>query len=346
MSCTSTRKTLRALAEARRGVLVPGAFNALSARVIEDLGLRGHLRHRRGRDQHVVRPARPGLHRPGRDRRSHGAHPRCGGTAADRRCRHRLRQRAERAPHRADPGARRRRLPSRSRTRSRPSAAAISRARTSSPTDEMVGRSRPPSMPAATPTADHGPHRRLRHKASRRRSSGRRGFAEAGADILFVEASRRREEVLRAAPAAGRPQLMNMVIGGKTPIFDAGRAGRAGLRHRAVRQRGAAGRGAGMQKALTVLRDEKEVQESGPGRSLSPSGSGWWASRIRTRWRSATRRSEPGGAAPARPPAAPAPARARMRRPAGCSGHHDAEPRDYETRGTRGIERAPRSPAG
>ena len=35
---TSTRKTLRALVEARRGVLVPGAFNALSARVIEDLG--------------------------------------------------------------------------------------------------------------------------------------------------------------------------------------------------------------------------------------------------------------------------------------------------------------------
>ena len=34
----TTRKTLRKLAEARRGVLVPGAFNALSARVIEDLG--------------------------------------------------------------------------------------------------------------------------------------------------------------------------------------------------------------------------------------------------------------------------------------------------------------------
>ena len=34
----STRKTLKALAEARRGVLVPGAFNALSAKVIEDLG--------------------------------------------------------------------------------------------------------------------------------------------------------------------------------------------------------------------------------------------------------------------------------------------------------------------
>jgi len=34
----STRKTLKSLAEARRGVLVPGAFNALSAKVIEDLG--------------------------------------------------------------------------------------------------------------------------------------------------------------------------------------------------------------------------------------------------------------------------------------------------------------------
>src|SRR6202795_2413601 len=38
MSSTSTRKTLRRLGEVRRGVLMPGAFNALSARVIEDLG--------------------------------------------------------------------------------------------------------------------------------------------------------------------------------------------------------------------------------------------------------------------------------------------------------------------
>ena len=34
----STRKTLKTLVNARRGVIVPGAFNALSARVIEDLG--------------------------------------------------------------------------------------------------------------------------------------------------------------------------------------------------------------------------------------------------------------------------------------------------------------------
>ena len=34
----STKKQLRILVEARRGVVVPGAFNALSARVIVDLG--------------------------------------------------------------------------------------------------------------------------------------------------------------------------------------------------------------------------------------------------------------------------------------------------------------------
>jgi 2-methylisocitrate lyase-like PEP mutase family enzyme len=34
----STRKQLKALAEARRGMIVPGAFNAPSAKVIEDLG--------------------------------------------------------------------------------------------------------------------------------------------------------------------------------------------------------------------------------------------------------------------------------------------------------------------
>ena len=34
----SPKQKLRALAAARRGVLLPGAFNALSARVIADLG--------------------------------------------------------------------------------------------------------------------------------------------------------------------------------------------------------------------------------------------------------------------------------------------------------------------
>lgn len=36
----STRKQLRSLVEARRGIIVPGAFNALSAKVIADLALK------------------------------------------------------------------------------------------------------------------------------------------------------------------------------------------------------------------------------------------------------------------------------------------------------------------
>ncbi|MDR2296955.1 MAG: isocitrate lyase/phosphoenolpyruvate mutase family protein, partial [Comamonas sp.] len=35
---TSPKQQLRALADARRGVLVPGAFNAMSARLIADMG--------------------------------------------------------------------------------------------------------------------------------------------------------------------------------------------------------------------------------------------------------------------------------------------------------------------
>jgi len=87
-------------------------------------------------------------------------------------------------------------------------------------------------------------------------------FAEAGADILFVEAVTTAEEI-RALPARlATPQLMNMVIGGKTPIFDAGQLG--GLGYGIVLYANAALQGAvaGMQKTLTVLRDEKAVQES------------------------------------------------------------------------------------
>ena len=55
---------------------------------------------------------------------------------------------------------------------------------------------------------------------------------------------------------------MNMVIGGKTPIFNASELGELG--YGLVLYANAALQGAvmGMQKTLTVLRDEKEVLES------------------------------------------------------------------------------------
>jgi 2-methylisocitrate lyase-like PEP mutase family enzyme len=87
-------------------------------------------------------------------------------------------------------------------------------------------------------------------------------FAEAGADILFVEAVTKADEVRALPKLLPKPQLMNMVIGGKTPIFNATQLGELGFG--IVLYANAALQGAlmGMQKALTVLRDTQEVQES------------------------------------------------------------------------------------
>lgn len=87
-------------------------------------------------------------------------------------------------------------------------------------------------------------------------------FAEAGADILFVEAVTKAEEVRALPVRLAKPQLMNMVIGGRTPIFNAEQLGEMG--YGIVLYANAALQGAvvGMQKALAVLRDDRKVQES------------------------------------------------------------------------------------
>jgi 2-methylisocitrate lyase-like PEP mutase family enzyme len=87
-------------------------------------------------------------------------------------------------------------------------------------------------------------------------------FAEAGADILFVEAVTKAEEVRALPQRLAKPQLMNMVIGGKTPIFNAEQLGELGFGIVLYANAALQGAVAGMQNALTVLRDEKEVQES------------------------------------------------------------------------------------
>ncbi len=86
-------------------------------------------------------------------------------------------------------------------------------------------------------------------------------FAEAGADILFVEAVTEAEQVRALPQRLAKPQLMNMVIGGKTPIFNADQLGELG--YGIVLYANAALQGAvmGMQKTLTTLRDAKEVRE-------------------------------------------------------------------------------------
>lgn len=86
-------------------------------------------------------------------------------------------------------------------------------------------------------------------------------FAEAGADILFVEAVTREDEVRALPRLLDRPQLMNMVIGGKTPIFNADALGQLGFGFVLYANATLQGAVAGMQKCLTLLRDEHKVDE-------------------------------------------------------------------------------------
>lgn len=258
----STRKTLKALAESRRGVLVPGAFNALSAKVIEDLGFEAIYITGAGvtnmwfgmPDQGFMGLA---------DIADHTARIRDAVTLplivdADTGFGN-----AVNVYHTV-------------RTLERAGADCIQLEDQVAPkrcghfngkdvisTEEAVGKikaaadaRRDPElliMARTDAAAVHG------FEAAIERAQM---FAEAGADILFVEAVTRAEEVRALPQRLAKPQLMNMVIGGKTPIFNATELGELG--YGMVLYANAALQGAvmGMQKALTVLRDQKEVKES------------------------------------------------------------------------------------
>ncbi len=89
-------------------------------------------------------------------------------------------------------------------------------------------------------------------------------FEEAGADILFVEAVTTAEHVRALPQRLQAPQLMNMVIGGKTPIFNADELGALGFGFVLYANAALQGAVAGMQKCLTLLLDARQVQED-PG---------------------------------------------------------------------------------
>ena len=86
-------------------------------------------------------------------------------------------------------------------------------------------------------------------------------FAEAGADILFVEAVTTADEIRALPMRLAKPQLMNMVIGGRTPIFGAEELGALGYGIVLYANAALQGAVAGMQKALTKLRDDKRIDE-------------------------------------------------------------------------------------
>lgn len=258
----STRKTLKALAEARRGVLVPGAFNALSAKVIEDLGFeaiyvtgagvtnmwfgmpdQGFMgladiadhtaRIRDAVEVPLIVDADTGFGNALNVYHAVRTLERAGADCiqledqvAPKRCGH---------------------FSGKEVISTEEAVSKIKAAVDARRDDNLL------IMARTDAAATHG------FEAAVERAQR---FAEAGADILFVEAVTQAEEIRALPQRLAKPQLMNMVIGGKTPIFNADELGQLG--YGIVLYANAALQGAvmGMQKSLSVLRDTKEVHES------------------------------------------------------------------------------------
>ncbi|CAN7599644.1 isocitrate lyase/PEP mutase family protein [Acidovorax sp. LjRoot117] len=258
----NTQQQLKALAEARRGVIVPGAFNALSARVVADLGFEA---------LYVTGAGVTNMWFGLPDQAFMGLTDIADHTA-------RIRDAVE-LPLivDADTGfGNALNTYHAVRTLERAGADCIQLEDQVSPkrcghfngkevisTDEMLGKIK------AAVDARRDPGTLIMARTDACATQGfeaaverAQRFGEAGADILFVEAVTTADEI-RALPRrlADRPQLMNMVIGGKTPIFSADEL--AGLGYGLVLYANAALQGAvaGMQKVLTVLRDERRVDE-------------------------------------------------------------------------------------
>jgi 2-methylisocitrate lyase-like PEP mutase family enzyme len=258
----STRKTLKALAQARRGVLVPGAFNALSAKVIEDLGFeaiyitgagvtnmwfgmpdQGFMglaeiadhtaRIRDAVELPLIVDADTGFGNALNVYHTVRTLERAGADCiqledqvAPKRCGH---------------------FSGKEVISTEEAVSKIQAAVDARRDDNLL------ILARTDAAATHG------FEAAVERAQR---FAEAGADILFVEAVTQAEEVRALPRRLAKPQLMNMVIGGKTPLFNADELGALG--YGLVLYANAALQGAvmGMQKALTTLRDAREVQES------------------------------------------------------------------------------------
>jgi 2-methylisocitrate lyase-like PEP mutase family enzyme len=257
----STRQTLRALVEARRGALVPGAFNALSARVIEDLGFEAIYVTGAGvTNMHFGLPDQAFM-----------------GLAEIAEATRRIRD-AVQLPLivDADTGfGNAMHVRHTVRTLERAGADCIQIEDQASPnrsghfrvkavidTAEMVGKIKAavdaridPDLLVMARTDARGVHG---FEAAIERAQA---FAEAGADILFVEAAESADEIRALPRRLVQPQLMNMVIGGKTPIFSAQVL--SALGYGIVLYANAALQGAlvGMQRALTVLRDNRRLDE-------------------------------------------------------------------------------------
>lgn len=86
-------------------------------------------------------------------------------------------------------------------------------------------------------------------------------YAEAGADILFVEAMTSVDEISTVAKAFATPLLVNIVVGGKTPALPVQTFGDMGYSLVLYANTALQGAVLGMQKALTRLKQDGRIEE-------------------------------------------------------------------------------------
>jgi 2-methylisocitrate lyase-like PEP mutase family enzyme len=86
-------------------------------------------------------------------------------------------------------------------------------------------------------------------------------FSEAGADILFVEAPENRDEVRALTRMLDKPQLMNIVIGGKTPALDQTELAELGFGIVLYANAALQGAALGMQRSLNQLKMHGRLDE-------------------------------------------------------------------------------------
>jgi 2-methylisocitrate lyase-like PEP mutase family enzyme len=255
------RKTLRRLVEARRGVLVPGAFNALSARVVADLGFEAVYVSGAGvTNMHFGLPDQAfiGLH----EIADHTARMRDAielplivdadiGFGNALNVRHTVRT-LERA------GADAIQL----EDQVAPKRCGHFDGKAVIPANEMVGK-----IKAAVDARDDADLLIMARtdaaavdgfEAAVERA---RRYGEAGADILFVEAVTGIDDMRRLPKLLDKHLLMNIVIGGKTPVVGAAELGALG--YAIVLYANAALQGAlhGMNAALAQLRASGSLGE-------------------------------------------------------------------------------------
>jgi 2-methylisocitrate lyase-like PEP mutase family enzyme len=87
-------------------------------------------------------------------------------------------------------------------------------------------------------------------------------YIEAGADMTFLEAPQTPEEISKIPTLLRAPQLLNMVVGGKTPIIDRAAAAEMGFAFVLYANVALQGAIKGMQAALLALRERGSVSEA------------------------------------------------------------------------------------